>query len=109
MIAVIKISNHTDFTLNRESGNTLYNELKNFLNTRIDIKNIIFDFKNVPDVSTSFIQATVLKMINNGYNVELINYNESVRFKIATLVKIADIDPRIFKKAASYPRSPVYV
>ncbi|NQU35599.1 MAG: hypothetical protein HQ521_20425 [Bacteroidetes bacterium] len=105
----MKINAHTDFTLTRESGNRLYEDISEFLSMRSDITKIVFDFEDVSDVSTSFIQATILKLIKNNYKVESINYNQSIRFKMATLVKIARIDPHIFKKADCYPQSPVFV
>ncbi len=109
MKAVVKIADHTNFTLTRESGNRLFKLISDFLAKHYDIEKIIFDFENVNDVSTSFIQATILKLIDMNNDVELINFNQSIRFKIAILIKIAKIDPQLFKKADHYPQSPVFV
>ena len=109
MVAVVKISSHIDFTLTRESGNHMYKIIRGFLDNNPQFKKLIIDFENVRDVSVSFIQSTVVKLVNEQIDVELINYNPSIRFKIATLVKITDVDPKIFKKADQYPPAPYFV
>ena len=109
MNVVIKISNHTNFTLTRESGNRIFKLIHEFLKKSSDIELIVFDFEKVNDVSTSFIQATIVKLIDQNYRVELMNYNQSIRFKFNTLVKIAKINPKVFIKADGYPHSPVFV
>jgi len=107
--AVIKIDDHTKHTLTRESGNRLYKQIREFLSIHPDVSEVIFDFDNVKDVSTSFIQSTVLKLSDEVTSVKLINYNKAVRFKITTLINISNIDPSLFKKADRYPRSFAYI
>lgn len=109
MVAVVKISDHNNFALTRESGDSLFKLISQFLSEHPDINKIIIDFVDIADVSISFIQATVLKLIAQHYDVELINLNKSIRFKISTLIRIEKIDPTIFKMAKSFPRSPVFV
>ncbi len=109
MVAVAKISDHSSFALTRESGDSLFKLISQFLSEHLNTEKIIIDFSDIPDVSISFIQATVLKLIDKQYKVELINLNKSIRFKISTLTQIAKIDPAIFKMAKSYPQSPMFV
>lgn len=109
MTAVAKIADHSSFALTRESGDSLFELISEFLNNHSDIERVIIDFEDISDVSVSFIQATVLKLIDLDYQVELVNLNDSIRFKIATLVKVSRIDPALFKTAKSYPLSPVFV
>lgn len=110
MEVVVKISFLTKYTLTRYSGDNIYKEIASFLRRQDEEpERILFDFDGVRDVSISFIQATVLKLHNDGHNVELINVSDAVRFKIASLIRIAKVDPRIFKRADRYPQSPLYI
>jgi len=106
MDAVVKIKNLTNFTLTRDAGNRLYRQVKDFLINNPNVSRLIFDFK---DVSVSFIQATFVRLVEEGNTVELSNLNEAIIFKIKTLVNISKINPSIFKKANQYPESPVYI
>lgn len=109
MVAVVKISDHNSFALTRESGDSLFKLISHFLSEHLSTEKIIVDFADIPDVSISFIQATILKLIDQQHQVELINLNKSIKFKISTLIRIARIDPSIFRMAESYPQSPVFV
>lgn len=109
MEAVVKIKNLTNFTLTRDAGNRLYRKVKDFLIINPNISRLIFDFNDVKDVSVSFIQATFVKLSEEGNTVELSNLNKAIIFKIKTLVNISKINPAIFKKANQYPESPVYI
>ena len=109
MDAVVKIKNLINFTLTRDAGNRLYGQVTVFLALNPNISRLIFDFENVKDVSVSFIQATVVRLAEEGNKVELTNLNEAIIFKIKTLVNISKINLSIFKKANQYPESPVYI
>ena len=109
MDAVVKVSSLTNFTLTRDAGNRLYTQIKDFLTINPNVSRLIFDFKNVKDVSVSFIQATIVKLSEEDNIVELTNINEAVIFKIRTLLNISKINPSIFKKVHQYPESPVYI
>ena len=109
MDAVVKVSSLTNFTLTRDAGNRLYTQIKDFLTINPNVSRLIFDFKNVKDVSVSFIQATVVRLSDEGNTVELTNLNKAILFKIKTLINISKINPSIFKKARQYPESPVYI
>ncbi len=110
MDAVVKISSHTQHTLTRHSGNSLCSLITNSLG-RQNWKpgRIVFGFDGIRDVSVSFIQATILKLYEDGYHVELINIGDAVRFKIASLIRITKVDPQIFKKADRYPQAAFYI
>jgi hypothetical protein len=109
MKVVVKIINHTQHTLTRDSGNRLYKIIHSFLLKNPDVNELIFDFRDVNDVSTSFIQSTYVKLSDEIPSLRMINYNDAIRFKIATLLKITNINPAIFKKAKHYPPSPVFL
>ncbi len=104
--AVNKITKHT---LTRNAGNLLYEHVRKFLDSHPDISKIIFDFQNIEDVSTSFIQSTVVRLSNENIDVKLIHFNQTVQMKINTLIKISRIDPTLFKKADRLPSSPTYI
>lgn len=109
MDAVVKVSSLTNFTLTRDAGNRLYTQIEDFLTINPNVSRLIFDFKNVKDVSVSFIQATIVKLSEEDNIVELTNINEAIIFKIRTLLNISKINPSIFKKVHQYPESPVYI
>lgn len=96
---IIKMSELSDFTLTREAGNRIYEKIKmsvSELNQSID--SLVIDFKDIEDVSVSFIQATVFRLAKEFKRVELKNINNAIRFKIDTLLKITTIDPAILNK-----------
>ncbi|MBL7085991.1 MAG: hypothetical protein ISS28_02655 [Candidatus Cloacimonetes bacterium] len=109
MDAVVKVSSLTNFTLTRDAGNRLYTQIKDFLTINPNVSRLIFDFKDVKDVSVSFIQATIVKLSEEDNIVELTNINKAIIFKIRTLLNISKINPSVFKKVHQYPESPVYI
>lgn len=102
MTTVIKISEYTSFTLTREAGNRVYEEIKKFISVHSQCDNLIIDFQNIDDVSVSFVQATVFRLANDYPKVELKNINDAIRFKIETLIKITTIDPSILNRVKNY-------
>lgn len=96
---IIKMSEISDFTLTRDAGNRIYDNIKDkILNLNEDIDSLVIDFKDIEDVSVSFIQATVFRLAKEYQNVELKNINNAIRFKINTLLKITTIDPAILNR-----------
>ncbi|MBN1364694.1 MAG: DUF4325 domain-containing protein [Syntrophaceae bacterium] len=103
MNSLIKMKDFAEFTLTRESGNRVYEKIKQFLNTISYHDNLIIDFQNINDVSVSFIQATVFRLANDYSSIELKNTNPAIQFKIKTLLKITTIDPAILRKVVNLP------
>jgi len=111
MNTIIKIKDFTDFTLTRDSGNRTYEKIKLFLTNQSNqspeydqaIDSLIIDFENIEDVSVSFVQATVFRLVNEYQKIELKNINKAIQFKIKTLLKITTIDPAVISKVVNLP------
>ncbi|NVM01426.1 MAG: DUF4325 domain-containing protein [Candidatus Helarchaeota archaeon] len=79
-MVTFKVSDFNKFCSTRERGKKFYFYLKNLISS--EVKYIILDFEDIEHVSISFLDESVIKLINEGYKLKIITSNPNIIRKI---------------------------